>query len=108
MGLTSPRKGAEQTTFLRSRPVQTNDVEDPLDRRIASLRSSLERESRNGRAHEYGEARSPKRPRHPALVLRSVLRQRRRLTGADGFGIKVYGFAVAIAIVLGWLISHLH
>ena len=92
-------------TFLRSHPVQNNDVEDPLDLRIASLRSSLERESRNDQADEFGEGRSSKRARHPALG--SVLRQRWRLIGAHRSGITFYGFSAAIAIVLGWLITHL-
>jgi hypothetical protein len=100
------REGAEQTTFLRSHPVQNNDVEDPLDRRIASLRSLVERESRNDEAYELG-GRSPKGARHPALVLSSVLRQHWRLIGAHRSGITFYGFTVAIAIVLGWLIAHL-
>jgi len=92
-------------TFLRSHPVQNNDVEDPLDLRIASLRSSLERESRNDQAYEVGGGWSPKRPGHPALG--SVLRQRWRLIGAHRSGITFYGFSAAIAIVLGWLITHL-
>ena len=100
-------EGAEQMTFLRSRPVQNNDVEDPLDLRIASIRSSLEHESRNDQAYEVGGGWSPKRPRHPALVLRNVLRKRWRLTGAYRSRITFYGFSAAIAIVLGWLITHL-
>jgi hypothetical protein len=46
---------AEQMTFLRSQPVENNDVEDPLDLRIASIRSSLERES------QFGEGRNEAR-----------------------------------------------
>jgi hypothetical protein len=52
---------AEQMTFLRSQPVENNDVEDPLDLRIASIRSSLERESQNAQADEFGEGRNEAR-----------------------------------------------
>jgi hypothetical protein len=93
-------------TLLRSHPVQNNDVEDPLDLRIASLRSSLERESRNDEAYEFGGGRSPKRARHPALLLSNVLRQRWGI-GAHRFGITFYGCGAAIAIVLGWLVTQL-
>jgi hypothetical protein len=55
------REGAEQMTSLRSQPVENNDVEDPLDLRIASIRSSLERESQNDQADEFGEGRSEAR-----------------------------------------------
>jgi hypothetical protein len=90
-----------------SQPVENNDVEDPLDLRIASLRSSLERETRSDQADEFGEGRSSKRARHPALVLSYVLRERWRLIRAHRSGITFYGFSAAIAIFLGWLITHL-
>jgi hypothetical protein len=98
---------AEQLTFLRSQPVENNDVEDPLDLRIASIRSLLERESQNDQADEFGEGRSSKRVRHPALILSNVLGQRRQLIHAHRPEITFYGFSAAIAIVLGWLITHL-
>jgi hypothetical protein len=101
------REGAEQMTSLRSQPVENNDVEDPLDLRIASIRSSLERESQNDQADEFGEGRSSKRARHPALVLSNVLRQRWRLIHAHRFEITFYGFSAAIAIVLGWVLTRL-
>ena len=94
-------------TFLRSQPVENNDVEDPLDLRIASIRSSLERQSQNDQADEFGEGRSSKRVRHPALVLSNVLRRWWRLIHAHRSEITHYGFTAAIAIVLGWLIAHL-
>jgi hypothetical protein len=93
-------------TILRSHSVENNDVEDPLDLRIASIRSSLERESQSDEADEFGEGRSSKRERRPALVLSNVLRQRWRLIRAHRSGITFYGFSAAIAIVLGWLITH--
>jgi hypothetical protein len=94
-------------TFRRSQPVEDNDVEDPLDLRIASIRSSLERQSQHDQADEFVEGRSSKRVRHPTLVLSNVLRQRWRLSRAHRFEIRLYGFTAAIAIVLGWLIAHL-
>jgi hypothetical protein len=98
---------AEQLTFLRSQPVENNDFEDPLDLRIASIRSLLERESQNDQADEFDEGRSSKRVRHPALALSNLLRQRWRLIHAHRPEITFYGFSAALAIVLGWLITHL-
>jgi hypothetical protein len=90
---------SEQTS-PQSHPVDEREIHDSLDRRIASLRRSVEREAHNGDA---GDELAPAQPaRGPWSPSRAGLS---RFVHAHGFEIRVYGFFVAVSLIVAWLIS---
>jgi hypothetical protein len=85
-----------------SDPVRIGDADQSLDRRIASLRHSIERESRNGEVSQPKRwSPSPRRFLRPGGIFRQASRVLRR----HAFEIHTYGFGVAVAVVVGWLIA---
>ena len=78
---------------------QTSDADELLDRRIAALRSSIERQSHNGGSGE---------PEWVQTTIRSssrFLRRASRLMHARGLEIRVYSLSTALAVVVGWLVA---
>jgi hypothetical protein len=76
--------------------VQTSDHES-IDRRIAALRSSVERES----SSTGGEAELVRTSRPSS----EFLRRARQLMHTPASEIRLYGFVVALAVVVGWLVG---
>lgn len=76
---------------------QRSDHES-IDGRIAALRSSVERDSHKTDGGDAKWVQTPSRPRR-------FLRRASRLIHAPAFEIRVYGFSVALAVVVGWLIA---
>jgi hypothetical protein len=81
-------------------PVDEGEIQDSLDRRIASLRQSVEREGPNG--HAGDELARPQPASGPRSPVRSGFS---RLVHARRFEIRVYGFFVAVSLIVAWLIS---
>jgi hypothetical protein len=77
---------------------QTSDHES-IDRRIAALRSSVERDSHDT---DGGDAKWVQTTSRPP---RRFLRRASRLIHGPAFEIRVYGFSVALAVFVGWLIA---
>ena len=77
---------------------QTSERES-LDRRIAALRSSLAHESHGTEGGEPEWARTTIRPSSEFLQRASLLMH------ARASEISFYGFTVAVALAVGWLIA---
>ena len=89
--------------MLLSDGVHTSNAGDSLDRRIASLRKSVERESRRGTTNVPAGAYSV--ARRLSVRLGELLERALRLADGLRFDIGVYAFAVAISLLVGWLIA---
>jgi hypothetical protein len=86
---------------LKMRPsdqAQRRDHES-LDHRIAALRDSVEREAHNTDVVEPEWVQTTTRPSS------GLLRRASLLMHAPTSEIRVYGFAVALALVVGWLVA---
>jgi hypothetical protein len=77
---------------------QTSERES-LDRRIAALRDSVEREAHNTDVVEHEWVQTTTRPSS------GLLRRASRLMHASASEIRVYGFVVGLALVVGWLVA---
>jgi hypothetical protein len=95
----------KQTTTPPSNPPQDSDGEHRLDRRIASLRHSVECDPQGEPAPEREAGRSGKGARKPPMRLDGVLRHGWRAVRERRFEIGFYGLCVASAVVAAWLIS---
>jgi hypothetical protein len=78
---------------------QTSDADESLDRRIAALRSSIERKSHDGDGGEPEWVQPTSRSSSRFLRRASLLMHARALE------IRLYGFSVALAVVAAWLIA---
>jgi hypothetical protein len=86
---------------LKMRPsdqAQRRDHES-LDHRIAAPRDSVEREAHNADVVEPEWVQTTTRPSS------GLLRRASLLMHAPASEIRVYGFAVALALVVGWLVA---
>jgi hypothetical protein len=86
---------------LKMRPsdqAQRRDHES-LDHRIAALRDSLKREANNTDGVEPEWVQTTTRPSS------GLLRRASLLMRTPASEIRIYGFAVVLALVVGWLIA---
>jgi hypothetical protein len=86
---------------LKMRPsdqAQRRDHES-LDHRIAALRDAVEREAHSTDAVETECVQTTTRPST------GLLRRASLLMHAAASEIRVYGFVVALAVVVGWLVA---
>ena len=82
--------------------VQRGATAESLDRRIASLRDSIEREQRSRALAEPESVLSPSPPR---LSARRVFRNALRMVRKRDLEFRVCCFGVAVSLVAGWLIA---
>jgi hypothetical protein len=90
----------EETVTPPPDPVEGSDVEVSIDRRIASLRHSVEDYSRLSGTSEPIAAQPAERSRRY-----SVMRRGRHLIRAHESELWLAAFLVTISILAGWLIS---
>jgi hypothetical protein len=72
---------------------------ESLDHRIAALRDAVEREAHSTHVVETEWDQTTTRPSS------GLLRRASLLMHAPASEIRVYGFAVALALVVGWLVA---
>jgi hypothetical protein len=78
---------------------RVSDADESLDRQIAALRSSIERESQNGDGVE------PERVQTTGRSSGRLLRRASLLMHWRASEIRFYGMSAGLAIVVGWLIA---
>jgi hypothetical protein len=122
--LIRPVRVLEKTALWSSRLLQQSDGEEWLDREIALLRQSVETEALSQEARDRGaEARSPwrqlrlfgatragagwiaSRALRVPMRFNCLLGRLLRIVYTRRFDIAWYGFALALAVAAGWLLS---